>query len=151
VISFVVHGRAQPGGSKRGFINRGAKGPRVRLVDANKNVGAWKDRVALAAATAMDGAAPMSGPLLLVATVFLVRPKGHWGKKGLLPSAPSYPAVKPDLTKYVRALEDALKGIVWRDDSQVVEHMTKKRYADSDRVVIQVSEIAAPAFEQVAR
>lgn len=38
---------------------------------------------------------------------------------------------KPDLDKLARAVKDALKGIVWKDDSQVVEIFTRKRYAEA--------------------
>jgi Holliday junction resolvase RusA-like endonuclease len=115
------------------------RGGHAQIVDANKNVGAWKDRVALAASLAMTGLELFEGPLVLRAHIELVRPKGHIGARGLKPSAPPYPIVKPDLTKYVRALEDALKGIVWRDDAQVVRHDTMKAYGLRDRVSIVVA------------
>jgi Holliday junction resolvase RusA-like endonuclease len=37
--------------------------------------------------------------------------------------------VAPDTTKLVRSTEDALKGICWRDDSQVVYQVASKEYA----------------------
>ena len=47
----------------------------------------------------------------------------------LKPSAPKHPIVKPDTTKLMRALEDALTGICWRDDTQVVIQTAHKAYA----------------------
>jgi crossover junction endodeoxyribonuclease RusA len=132
VISFTVPGRAQPAGSKRAFI----RGGRPVVVDANPNAGAWKERVALVAAQAHRGP-PITGPVELSITVRLLRPQGHWKKSGgLVKDAPEYPIVRPDLTKLVRALEDALTGIVWLDDSQVIAQHVKKIYADRDEVLI---------------
>jgi crossover junction endodeoxyribonuclease RusA len=63
------------------------------------------------------------------------RPKGHYGSgKNELTvknSAPKYPDKKPDCTKLLRALEDALTGILWIDDSQVVRQVVGKSYADT--------------------
>lgn len=50
-----------------------------------------------------------------------------------------YPIVKPDLDNYIKAVFDAMNGVVWHDDSQVVEVVARKEYAESDpsiRVII---------------
>jgi Holliday junction resolvase RusA-like endonuclease len=39
-----------------------------------------------------------------------------------------YPTSRPDLLKHIRALEDALTGVVWRDDSQIIEQHLEKRW-----------------------
>lgn len=61
----------------------------------------------------------------------LPRPDGHWLSPGRLrKGAPAHPEVKPDLSKLVRAVEDALIGVVYRDDSRVVRYGEMgKRYA----------------------
>ena len=64
------------------------------------------------------------------------RPKSHFGTGRnagkLKKSAPRCHVVKPDLSKLVRAVEDALTGIIWRDDSQVIDYRPylTKGYAD---------------------
>jgi hypothetical protein len=40
------------------------------------------------------------------------------------------PAVRPDAVKLARAAEDALTGVVWVDDSQIVDERLHKVYAD---------------------
>jgi hypothetical protein len=40
------------------------------------------------------------------------------------------PVQRPDTVKIVRACEDALTGVVWVDDSQIVEHRLYKAYGD---------------------
>jgi Holliday junction resolvase RusA-like endonuclease len=81
------------------------------------------------------------GPLLVGAIELSIqfrfcRPKGHYGtgkNEGILKaSAPKHHTVKPDRTKCLRSTEDALKGIIWRDDSQVVTGITSKVYVDRD-------------------
>jgi len=43
-----------------------------------------------------------------------------------------FPASRPDLTKLIRSVEDALTGILWRDDAQVISQVALKRYAMPD-------------------
>ncbi len=74
----------------------------------------------------------MTGPLELRITFYLPRPRGHYGtgkKAGVIKgSAPAYPAVRPDASKLTRSSEDSLKGIAWRDDSQIVVQKIRKEY-----------------------
>jgi len=85
-----------------------------------------------------------TGPVRLSAIFHMPRPKGHYrtGKHAsqLRPSAPEHPATKPDLLKLTRAIEDAMTGIVWRDDAQVVVEKLEKRYGSQPGCVIQVTE-----------
>src|SRR5437867_2655341 len=67
-------------------------------------------------------------------TFYRPRPKNHYGSKGLRPSAPDYPTTKPDRGKTLRAVEDALTGVVWRDDAQVCDGPVRKRYGEPARV-----------------
>lgn len=150
-VTFVVPGRAQPGGSKRAFI----RGGRAVVTDANKNVGAWKERVSIVAAGAYRNA-PLAGPLRLSISVVCIRPASHFTSKGALAKgAREYPSVKPDLTKLVRAIEDALTGIVWVDDAQVVHQCAEKIYGARDEVVVAVRPMsgvpaARATFEEIA-
>lgn len=134
-VVIVVYGDAQPAGSKRAAV---AKNGRPFVRDANPKSREWKDRVALAAGAVMDGCGLLEGPLSLDVVFYRPRPAGHFGKRGLLPSARPYPTVAPDVTKLVRAIEDALTGIVWRDDAQVVVQWASKFYGEPARVEIHV-------------
>lgn len=40
----------------------------------------------------------------------------------------TYPSVKPDITNYAKIVEDALNGIWYKDDCQIVTETLKKRY-----------------------
>ena len=39
---------------------------------------------------------------------------------------------RPDIDKLARAALDALSGVIWRDDSQVVELVASKSYAEPE-------------------
>lgn len=144
-VHFVVHGRPQPAGSKRGFVNPKTGG--VIITDANAKSRPWKQEVSSAARDVMGDAELLAGPLDLKVTFQLARPKGHYGTGRnadvLKPSAPTHPTVKPDTTKLLRAAEDALTGIVWRDDSQVVTQFAQKVYGPHDCAYISVRAVVA--------
>lgn len=84
------------------------------------------------------GRALITGPVTLRVTFVRPRPAGHYGRTGLRPSAPAHPTVRPDLTKMLRALEDALTGVVWRDDAQVVHLDVVKAYGDRWTTMIEI-------------
>ncbi len=48
---------------------------------------------------------------------------------------------KPDLDNLVKGVKDALKGLVWRDDSQVVRITAVKQYGHEPGVQIIVKEV----------
>jgi len=50
----------------------------------------------------------------------------------------SLPSVKPDLDKYVRAVMDALTGVAYADDAQVVSLYAEKVYGAKPGVFISI-------------
>jgi Holliday junction resolvase RusA-like endonuclease len=129
VLRFWVPGVAAPGGSKTAF--RTPQG-RTIVKDACKRNPAWRASVAHEARTAYRENPPLTGPLSLDVVFHVLRPKGHYGtgrRAGRVKdNAPQYPIGRPDATKLVRALEDALTGIIWKDDAQIVRQRVEKRY-----------------------
>jgi Holliday junction resolvase RusA-like endonuclease len=139
-IDLFIPGIPKPAGSKRGFYNPKLK--RVIITDDNRKSKDWITVVAQVAAEHHDGQPVLEGPLAARFDFFFPRPKGHYGSgrnsSVLKPSAPPFPDVKPDATKILRATEDALKGILWRDDAQVVTQMVTKRYGPQSGCRIRV-------------
>lgn len=131
-LSFSVLGVPAPQGSFRAAYSQKSK--RAFVVQSCKRTMPWRQEVAAKAEQAKDGqrVLTLEGPLKLTAYFFMPRPKGHYGKKGLRPSAPQFPDKKPDLSKLVRALEDAMTGIVYVDDAQIVLYDVAKLYAEHD-------------------
>lgn len=50
----------------------------------------------------------------------------------------SKPIVKPDVDNYVKATLDALTGVLWHDDSQIVKLVSEKRYGETGMIIISV-------------
>ena len=159
-ISFFVPGRAIAAGSKRAFTRRGAGGHviGVGVEDSSGKSGReWRAAIRLAAGEAMaEGdfpAKPLEGPLALRLEFYTPRPAGQWGKRGLRPSAPAFPTTRPDVLKLARAVEDACTGILWRDDSQIVDESLRKWFNDTHGVgvvvtvapILDVRDLARPA------
>lgn len=134
-VSFTVYGQAQPAGSKTAGVTKGGK---MFVRDSAKKGAPWRREVARTAAEAMNGDGLLDGALELSVIFTVPRPKGHYGVRGLRPSAPEHPTVRPDVTKLLRAVEDACTGIVWRDDSQIVAQHAIKRYGEPACVEIRV-------------
>ncbi len=139
-ITLRIPGKPQPGGSKRAFVPKGWTRP--VLTEANPQAVDWKRTVqAFAMRAAWERI--LDGPLRVSMTFIVGRPKGHFGKRGLRPSAPAYPAVKPDVLKLARSTEDALTGIIWKDDALIVVEVLRKMYTMDGKTgaLIEVEEI----------
>lgn len=80
----------------------------------------WRSTIALSARFA--GAKPVDGAIGIEVTFRVKRPKTVKRDR---------PTVAPDLDKYLRGLLDALTGICYQDDSQVVDIRAKKVYSDT--------------------
>jgi Holliday junction resolvase RusA-like endonuclease len=98
----------------------------VRVTADNPRLRAWSTAVGR---TALDARARsgLSVPLSVAATVDLVflLPRPQRTKR-------IDPDCRPDLDKLVRAVLDALTGVVWIDDGQVVALSARKTYARAD-------------------
>lgn len=51
------------------------------------------------------------------------------------------PVVKSDIDNYIKALFDALNGVVWQDDKQIVDLSAHKFYSDKPRIEIEVEPV----------
>jgi len=122
-ITFAVHGLAAPQGSKR-HIGKGV------MVESSKNVKPWRQDVKYAALAAKPTGWD-TAPAMALSVVFkFQRPASHLGKNGLRPSAPQHctSARNGDIEKLVRSTHDALTGVLFDDDRQVVTLNATKRY-----------------------
>lgn len=125
-IKFTVLGTPVPQGSKRAFFIKKLK--RAVITEDNKRVKPWRADVKAAAALAMSSAgAPVTqGPVEVQVRFLFDRPKS-------LKKSVRYKVTKPDIEKLERALNDALTGVVFQDDSQVVHMDSVKDFAEDLR------------------
>ena len=111
-----------PQGSKR-HVGNG------RMVEASAKVKPWRYAVSQAALELKE--AMTDRPVFIQITFLFTRPKAHFNSKGQLkPIAPLYKSTKPDLDKLVRSTLDALTNVLIKDDSQVVNLICCKQYAN---------------------
>jgi Holliday junction resolvase RusA-like endonuclease len=129
IISFFIKGHPMPAGSKK-YVGHSKAGKAI-IVDMSGKKGVdWRKVCQLTAKEHYQGE-PIDGPLIVNMSFFLLRPKRNYTSKGLLTkSAPKYHLTTPDKTKLCRATEDALTGILWRDDSLIFDGKISKGYVD---------------------
>ena len=129
LFSIIVYGEPIPQGSKS-VTKTG------RMYEANKKLDPWRKKIAKEASDVMEavGHEPMIGPCKINLNFYFPRPKSHSNALGVIKaSAPEYKQSKPDLDKLIRAVGDALTGIVVKDDSQFVQIEAAKFYTGQDR------------------
>lgn len=130
MISFTVHGTPQPQGSTRAFTPKGWKRP--VLTSANKNLKPWRQDAAQMALEAMKGRPVTEDAVSVTADFYFAKPKST-------PKRVAQKITKPDCDKLLRASLDAMTGIVYRDDSQVVQLVGRKRFGLPERAEISVT------------
>lgn len=119
MISFTVVGLPVPQGSKTPGVTKTGR----RFVrESNRSLPGWRQLVADQAQRHAPPT-PLQGPIRLDLTFRLPMPKSLPKRRRLAHTT------KPDRLKLARSVEDSLKGIFWRDDSQVVAGETRKAYA----------------------
>lgn len=92
------------------------------------------------ACTAMGDRSPFDCAIDLRVVAYLGVPASWSNKKRAAALADQIrPIGKPDFDNLAKSLCDALKGIVWVDDSRVTDpHGPWKRYSDRPRLVIEI-------------
>ena len=122
-LTFTVVGLPGAQGSKRSLGNG-------ILIESSKAVKPWRQDCKHAALQAVPPSWDRSVPICLSIVFRFNRPAGHFGKRGLKPSAPQHltSARAGDIDKLCRSTLDALTGVAYDDDRQVVMLSASKRY-----------------------
>jgi crossover junction endodeoxyribonuclease RusA len=155
MVTFTVIGTPVPKGSFRAYTYRRSAqkggGIGARATNDNPKTSSWQARIAFEARLAMRRLSIQFGGAVDIRAVFYMpRPKS------LAKSYQGPHLVKPDLDKLQRALFDALKDVLFTDDSQVVHVDSWKHYAAlgteprAEVTVTPVATSAAPLFERTA-
>lgn len=130
-IKFFVPGLAKTAGSKKAFKHPHTG--KIIVTHDNPKTKTWMDSVKWNAMVHVGRMCLLTDAICLKLSFLFSRPKGHYGtgrNSGTLKgSSPLHDTAKThDLCKLSRAVEDALTGVIWKDDSQVIAHRTNKRY-----------------------
>jgi len=99
----------------------------------------------LAKAMAHRPEEPLRGPLLLEVFCYFARPKSHFGTGKnaslLKDSAPVYHTSVPDADNLLKFVGDALNGIFWHDDRQIVLARILKIYGPTPGIQIDIKHL----------
>ena len=117
-VQLTVPGEPIPQGSTRSLVS--ASTGKVVTMAANRRTAGWRADVATLAAQARPAGWDQRAPMYVWCRFAFDRPGGHFGTRGLRPSAPLLKTTRPDLDKLGRAVLDALTAVLWADDAQVV-------------------------------
>ena len=126
-LTFTVLGKPAPQGSKR-HVGRGV------MVESSKRCKPWRQDVRHTALDLRpdDWYANMDAAIALSVVFVFARPKSHFRANGQLkPSAPPHCTGRiGDVSKLVRAVEDAMTGIIYNDDAQIISLIAHRRFAN---------------------
>lgn len=130
-VQFLVYTTPAPQGSKVARVING----RAQMFEANKKMLPYRHavtqyvRYALAQRGLSEPVAGKHIPVRLMMEFHVTRPPS-------VPKKRTEPSVPPDLDKYIRSTNDALKGVLYADDGQVVELRARKVYATGPAHVV---------------
>jgi len=133
VIKFTVYAKPEPQGSSRAFVVNG----RASVTSANRNLKPYRQELTNTAKVVLldqNILAPYAGkhvPVRVEMAFYLERPVS-------IPKKRKRMVVLPDCDKLIRATADALKGLMFADDAQIVEIQASKHYGSPERVEITV-------------
>lgn len=166
-LAVVAVGTAKTKGSTKSFIPRRKDGSMVTRQngapmvvttnDAGAPAKAWAGTVAASAAEVMIrcGMSTIEAhvPVVIEMIFYRPRPSGHFGtgrNAGVLKdSAPPFPSTKPDVDKLERAILDALKGVAWSDDGQVIGAPSWKLFGTPARCEMRLWRVTAADADEM--
>ncbi|SET95101.1 Holliday junction resolvase RusA (prophage-encoded endonuclease) [Salinibacillus kushneri] len=137
MIEFTVLGDAQAQGRPRAGRTRSGK---VRMYDPQSSR-TYKQYVKLVASQHAPKKLIL-GPVSVSIKIYRQIPKCMSKKLRKLSLDEIYrPTKKPDCSNIAKGIEDALNGVIYKDDSQIVELQVSKYYSEKPRVEITIKEM----------
>ena len=85
---------------------------------------------------------PLEGAISLTVTIYRSIPKSFSKKKTeMAENGILRPITRPDVSNYLKGIEDAFNKIMWNDDSQIVRIIAGKCYSNRPRIEIEIQEV----------
>lgn len=135
-IEFTVYGEPVAQARPRATTING----RVKMYDPKKS-SEYKNYIRLVASQHAPKEL-LDGPIQLDVKIYkptlksFSKKKKEMAEQGVL-----RPTTKPDVDNYVKAIKDALKNVIWKDDSQVVDLQVSKFYSEKPRIEVKIEQI----------
>lgn len=112
---------------------------------ADKDTEAHEKAIADYASLLMRRNEPTEKPLTMLVHAFRSIPES-WSQrdKDRAMAGAVVPTSRPDGDNYLKLVQDALNGVVYKDDSQIVDSRVIKRYSDRPALRIEIREMVEP-------
>lgn len=136
IIKFKIPGKVEPQGRPRAT----GRGKFIRMYDPPKSK-KYKEYVK-EVAKEYAPPEPLEQPLrvrMIISRKYLkswTKRKRRQAEDGVL-----LPITRPDLSNLCKGIEDALNGLIWKDDSQVIELSLSKIYDEEDYALVEIQTI----------
>jgi Holliday junction resolvase RusA-like endonuclease len=137
MIKFTVYGEPTAQGRPRGSVQNG----KIRMYDPAKSAD-YKKYVGLIASQHRPSEL-ITTAVSLTVKVYRPIPKLSKIKHRQAVEGSLRPVSKPDLSNYIKGVEDAIEGILLKNDSQVIDYgQSGKWYGEVPRIEITIMEVA---------
>jgi len=140
-ISFTAFVEPQPQGSMKAFILKNKidrNKDRAIVTSDNKDLKSYRQEVSKSAMLQRQELGFYEVMFIKHVPVVAVF-KFYFAKPESVSKKRNAHVVRPDLSKLIRATEDALTGIIYADDAQIVDIRAKKEYGLPERVEVTIS------------
>lgn len=136
MIKFTVPGSPVPKGRARAFVRNG------KIAHYTPEETARYEDIVRAEANKMMWACVADGPVSVKIKLFIKIPASfNKKKKDEARNGEIRPTSRPDIDNYIKAICDAMNGIVYNDDSQVVKMTAEKYYSELPRAEVEVIQL----------
>ena len=94
------------------------------------------------------GSPKLEGPILLQLDLYFEIPKSRSkAARERMQQGLERPCKRPDIDNCMKSVSDALNGIAYKDDSQIVAAVIQKFWADEPRAVVTIEELDLERFD----
>lgn len=140
-VTITLAGAPQGKGRARAFLRGGHIGHYTP-----EKTRSYEGMIRTAAMEAIGSRSPLDQPLeFVMRAVFPVPASWSQRKQQQALTGDILPGKKPDLDNIAKAWNDALNGVVYRDDALIVRQILEKRYGPQPLVVVTVRPIGGDA------
>lgn len=138
LVTIILPGAPRGKGRPRFRIVKPRGAPQFVSTYTDAETRAYEERLADAGRTAATTGMPLDEALWVDVTAFMPIP-ASWSRRAKASAANLFtlPTTKPDADNFAKCI-DALNGIIWRDDSQIVRLVVQKFYSEHPKLVVKV-------------